>query len=131
MDNETTGNDNIIDCPQCSIKNPVESDICYNCGAPLHEQDLPEKKAGRLWLAIAGIVLFFAGALFFYYRPDSTVTPSSESNLASEKKPVAPPPGQPPLPEKASVVKAVSESEADDDRIDLPVGFGPWDHQPA
>jgi len=123
MDTDSADDPKIIDCPQCSIKNPIESDICYNCGAPLHEQDLPEKKAGRRWLAIAGIVLFVAGALFLYYRPDSTVTPSSESNLTSEKKPETPPPRQTPLPEKASVVKAVPESEADEDRIDLPVGL--------
>jgi hypothetical protein len=45
MDTDSAEDPKIIDCPQCRIKNPIESDICYNCGAALHE--MPTKKAGR------------------------------------------------------------------------------------
>jgi len=81
MDTDSADNPKIIDCPQCHIKNPIESDICYNCGAPLHEHEIPAKKAGRPWLAVVVLVLFVVGGFYFYYRSDSTSAPSSESNL--------------------------------------------------
>ena len=123
MDKDSADDPKIIDCPQCSIKNPIESDICYNCGAPLHEHEPSAKKAGRPWLAIVVFILFVAGVLFFYYRPDSTTAPSSKSNLISEKKPVTPSPRQTRLPEKASVSKGVVESETDAEQFNIPVGL--------
>ena len=42
MDNE------IILCPRCDTENPVESDICYVCGEPLHAQQ--HEKSAKLWL---------------------------------------------------------------------------------
>jgi clan AA aspartic protease (TIGR02281 family) len=123
MDTDSADDPKIIDCPQCRIKNPIESDICYNCGAPLHEHEPPAKKAGRPWLAVVVFVIFVAGVFFFYYRPDSTITPLSKSNLNSQKTPVTPPSRQTRLPEKASVVNAVTESEADAGQINIPVGL--------
>jgi clan AA aspartic protease (TIGR02281 family) len=111
---------NIIACPQCNIKNPIESDICYNCGASLHE--IQAKKSGRPLFAVVVFFLFVAVVLYFYYRSDSTSPPPSESNLIS-KTPLTPPPKQTPLPEKISVVKAVTESEADVKQINIPVGL--------
>jgi clan AA aspartic protease (TIGR02281 family) len=121
MDTDSAEDPKIIDCPQCRIKNPVESDICYNCGADLHE--IPTKKAGRPWLAVVVFVLFVVGVLYFYYRPDSTPPPPSKSNLISKIEPVTPPPAQTSVPEKASVVKAVTETEADTEQINIPVGL--------
>ena len=123
MDADSADNPKIIDCPQCRIKNPIESDICYNCGAPLHEHETPAKKAGRPWLAVVVVVLFVVGGFYFYYRSGSTPPPSSQSNLISPKTPVTPPPRQTRLPEQASVVKAVTESEADVETINIPVGL--------
>ena len=119
MDTDSADDPKIIDCPQCSIKNPIESDICYNCGAPLHEHEPPAKKAGRPLLAVVLFVLFVAGVLFFYYRPHSTIAPSPKSNLISEKKPVTPPPERKRLPEKAAVVKAVTENETNAEQINI------------
>ena len=45
MDTDSANDPKIIDCPRCRIKNPIESDICYNCGASLH--GVPGEKAGR------------------------------------------------------------------------------------
>ncbi len=123
MDKDSAEDPKIIDCPQCRIKNPIESDICYNCGASLHEHEPPAKKAGRPWLAVVVFVLFVVGAFYFYYRSGSTPPPSSRSNLISEIKPVTPPPAQTRLPEKASVVKAVTETEVDTEQINIPVGL--------
>ncbi len=123
MDTDSAEDPKIIDCPQCRIKNPIESDICYNCGASLHEHEPPAKKAGRPWLAVVVFVLFVVGAFYFYYRSGSTPPPSSRSNLISEIKPVTPPPAQTRLPEKASVVKAVTETEVDTEQINIPVGL--------
>jgi clan AA aspartic protease (TIGR02281 family) len=123
MDTDSADDPKIIDCPQCHIKNPIESDICYNCGASLHEHETPEKKAGRPGLAVVAFVLFVVGVLYFYYRPDSTPPPSSQSNLISKKKPVTPTARQTRLPEKASVIKDVTESEADAEQINIPVGL--------
>jgi clan AA aspartic protease (TIGR02281 family) len=121
MDTDSAEDPKIIDCPQCRIKNPIESDICYNCGAALHE--MPTKKAGRPWLAVVVFVLFVVGVLYFYYRSDSTPPPSAKSNLISPKTPVTPPPRQTRLPEKTSVVKVVTESEADAEQINISVGL--------
>ena len=121
MDTDSAEDPKIIDCPQCRIKNPIESDICYNCGAALHE--LPAKKAGRPWLAVVVFLLFVVGVLYFYYRSDSTPPPSAKSNLISKVKPVTPPPPQTRLPEQASVVKAVTETEAVTEQINIPVGL--------
>ena len=120
MDTDTADDAKIIDCPQCRIKNPIESDICYNCGASLHE--MPAKKASRSWLAVVVFVLFVGGVLYFYYRSNSTIPPPSKSNLFSKDR-VTSTPGQARLPEKASVVKADTESEADADQINIPVGL--------
>ena len=121
MDTDSAEDPKIIDCPQCRIKNPIESDICYNCGAALHE--LPAKKAGRPWLAVVVFLLFVVGVLYFYYHSDSTPPPSAKSNLISKVKPVTPPPPQTRLPEQASVVKAVTETEAVTEQINIPVGL--------
>ena len=123
MDTDSAEDPKIIDCPQCRIKNPIESDICYNCGASLHEHETPAKKTGRPWLAVVVFVLFVVGVLYFYYRPDSTPPPPSKSNLISKIEPVTPPPAQTSVPEKASVVKAVTETEADTEQINIPVGL--------
>jgi clan AA aspartic protease (TIGR02281 family) len=120
MDTDTADDAKIIDCPQCRIKNPIESDICYNCGASLHE--MPAKKASRSWLAVVVFVLFVVGVLYFYYRSNSTIPPPSKSNLFSKDR-VTSTPGQTRLPEKTSVVKADTESEADADQINIPVGL--------
>ena len=122
MDTDSADDPKIIDCPQCHIKNPIESDICYNCGASLHEH-APPKKAGHPWLAVVVFVLFVVGVLYFYYRPDSTPPSPSKSNLVTQKKPVEPPPRQTRLPEKDSAVKAVTESEAGAEQINIPVGL--------
>ncbi len=121
MDTDSADDAKIIDCPQCNIKNPIESDICYNCGASLHEMLV--KKAGRPWLAVIVFVLFAVGLLYFYFRPDSTIEPSSKSNRISSKTPVTSPSRQTHLPEKASIVKAKTESEADAVQINIPVGL--------
>ncbi len=123
MDTDSAEDPKIIDCPQCNIKNPIESDICYNCGAPLHEHGTPPQKAGHPWLAVVVFVLFVVGVFYFYYRPDSTPPSPSQSNLVTQEKPVKPPPGQTRLPEKASVVKTVTETEAGAEQINIPVGL--------
>lgn len=120
MDTGSAEDAKIIACPQCHIKNPIESDICYNCGAALHEP--PAKRAGRPWLAIVIFVLFVGGVFYFYYRSDSTTPPSSESNLVS-KTPVTSPSEKTRLPEEAAAVKAVAESEDDSEQIHIPVGL--------
>jgi clan AA aspartic protease (TIGR02281 family) len=84
---------------------------------------MPTKKAGRPWLAVVVFVLFVVGVLYFYYRSDSTPPPSAKSNLISPKTPVTPPPRQTRLPEKTSVVKVVTESEADAEQINISVGL--------
>jgi clan AA aspartic protease (TIGR02281 family) len=123
MDTDSADNPKIIDCPQCHIKNPIESDICYNCGAPLHEHETPAKKAGRHWLAVVVLVLFVVGGFYFYYHSDSTPPPTSQSNLISPKTPVTPPPRQIRVPEQASDVKYLTESEADAELINIPIGL--------
>ncbi|MGD9079847.1 MAG: TIGR02281 family clan AA aspartic protease [Desulfobacterales bacterium] len=121
MERDSADDPKIIDCPQCNIKNPIESDICYNCGASLHEK--PAKKAGHPLLLIALFVLFVVGVIYFYYRPDSTPPPAPKSNLISEKKPEKLPPRQTRLPGKAAVVKPLPESETDTEQINISIGL--------
>ena len=49
----------IVKCPRCETDNPVESDICYICGAVLQEQ--PPRKAGKKWLYSLIVAAFFLG----------------------------------------------------------------------
>ena len=79
MEKDTAEDANIIACPQCNIKNPIESDICYNCGTSLHE--IPAKKSGRPWFAVVVFFLFVAVVLYLYYRSDSTPPQSPETNI--------------------------------------------------
>ncbi len=119
MDNETIGNDNIIDCPQCSVKNPIESDICYNCGVSLHES--PTSKTSWSWLPAVAFILFVGGLLyFFYFDSNRTSAPPSKSQTASAEKTI--PKREPaPLTEKASFTKAGLADEAE--AINIPVGL--------
>lgn len=57
----------IVQCPRCDTDNPVESDICYICGAALHEQ--PSRKAGKKWLygLIVTIIIFGIGGFCYFY----------------------------------------------------------------
>jgi len=120
MDKDSADDSKIIDCPQCRIKNPIESDICYNCGAPLHS--MPAKKAGRPWLVVVIFVLFAAIVLYFFYRSDSSGPSTSESNLLSKERTTSPP-APTSLPEEVSVVEADSEIEADAQQINIPTGL--------
>ena len=119
MDNETTSDNNIIDCPQCSVKNPIESDICYNCGVSLHES--PTAKTSWSWIPTVVFILFVGGLLyFFYFDPNRTSAPLSNSKTVSAEKTI--PKRQPaPLPEKASFTKAGLADEAEP--IDIPIGL--------
>ncbi len=119
MDTDTADKDKIIDCPQCRIKNPIESDICYNCGASLHE--IPSKKASRLWLKVTVFILFVFSALYFYYRSNPTIPPPVKSKAASTDKPASTR-RQAKLPEKASFIEPVTDSESDAEQINIPVG---------
>ncbi len=120
MDNETADLDNnIIDCPQCGVKNPIESDICYNCGVSLHEVPIVKKR--RSWIPGFLFVLFVAGLIYFFYTDfNRSDAPLSKIQTAPTEKPI--PKSEPePLPEKASFVKAGQSSEAE--RINLPLGL--------
>ena len=119
MDIETADNENIIDCPQCSVKNPIESDICYNCGASLHEAPIP--KTRRSWIPVVIFILFIGGVLYFFYHDSNrTSPPPSKTKTASAEKPI--PKRQPiPLPEKASFAKAGPADEAEP--INIPLGL--------
>lgn len=119
MDVDTANDDKIIACPQCRIKNPIESDICYNCGASLHE--MPEKKARRLWLPVAVFILFVFSVLYYYYRSNPTIPPPAKSIVSSTEKPTANRP-QAKLPEKASPVKPVTDNESDVEQLNIPIG---------
>ena len=57
----------IVKCPRCDTDNPVESDICYICGAALHEQ--PPPKAGKKWLygLIVTVIIFGIGGFCYFY----------------------------------------------------------------
>ncbi len=84
MDSDTTGEDKIIDCPQCSVKNPIESDICYNCGASLHA--VATQKTSRSWIPAVVCILFVAGVLYFYYDWNvNRHTPAKPKTVAAEK----------------------------------------------
>ena len=120
MDTDIAENDNIIDCPQCRIKNPIESDICYNCGASLHE--IPAKKTSRLWLPVAVLIVFVFGALYYYYRLGPTKPPPAKPKVSSTEKPAAAP-QQTSLSEKASPIKPVTVSESDAEQINIPTGL--------
>jgi clan AA aspartic protease (TIGR02281 family) len=120
MDTDTAENDKIIDCPQCRIKNPIESDICYNCGASLHE--IPAKKASRLWLPVAVFILFVFSVLYYYYRSNPTVPPPAKSKVSSTEKPTSTR-RQAKLPAKASPIQPVTESESDTEQINIPIGL--------
>lgn len=119
MDTETAGNDNIIDCPQCSIKNPIESDICYNCGASLHEVPVPKKS--RSWMAAVVVILFAVGLFYFFYADSNrTSTPPPKKKSATVEK--ALPERKPlPLPEKTSFVKSGPADEAEP--FNIPIGL--------
>ncbi len=119
MDIETADNENIIDCPQCSVKNPIESDICYNCGVSLHES--PTSKTSWSWLPAVAFILFVGGLLyFFYFDSNRTSAPPSKSQTASAEKTI--PKREPaPLTEKASFTKAGLADEAE--AINIPVGL--------
>ena len=119
MDTDTANDDKIIACPQCRIKNPVESDICYNCGASLHE--IPEKKASRLWLPVAVFILFASCILYYYYRLNPTIPPPAKSKVSSTEKPTLKRP-QAKLPEKASPVKSVPDKKSDAEQLNIPIG---------
>jgi len=119
MDTDTADDAKIIDCPQCRIKNPIESDICYNCGAALH--DLPAKKAGRSWLIIIVFLLFVAGVLYFYYRSDRTGPAPVKPNAFAEDR-ATPTSGPARLPEQDSPVEADSEAETEARQINIPTG---------
>ena len=119
MDTDTVENDKIIDCPQCRIKNPIESDICYNCGTSLHE--IPAKKARRIWLPVAVFILCVFSALYFYYRPSPTTPPPAKSKVSSIEKPTSTR-RQARLPEKPAPIKPVTESKSDAEQINIPIG---------
>lgn len=120
MDTDTADKDKIIDCPQCRIKNPIESDICYNCGASLHE--IPVKKTSRPWLPVIVCILFILSALYFYYRSNPSIPPPSKTQASSTDKPSSTRP-QARISEKASSVKPVTGSEFDAGQISIPTGL--------
>jgi clan AA aspartic protease (TIGR02281 family) len=120
MDTNLDDDGNIIDCPQCGIKNPVESDICYNCGASLHEA--PLKRGSRLWIAVVVSILFVLSVLFFYYRSTAT-RPSPPEIKPPAVDQAAPTPKEAKLPEKDLPSEEAVESEADVEVINLPVGL--------
>jgi clan AA aspartic protease (TIGR02281 family) len=120
MDTDTADNDKIIDCPQCRIKNPIESDICYNCGASLHE--IPIKKKSRPWLPVIVCILVILSVLYFYYRSNQSLPPPSKSQTASTPKPSSTRP-QAEISEKAFAVKPVTSRESDAEQIRIPTGL--------
>jgi clan AA aspartic protease (TIGR02281 family) len=120
MDKDSADDTKIIDCPQCHIKNPIESDICYNCGAFLH--GMPRKKAGRSWRAVVIFFLFVAGVLYFYYRSDSPRPSSPESNGLPEDR--VPSPAIPiRLPEAPTDSETDADLETDVEQINIPSGL--------
>ena len=120
MDTNLADDDKIIDCPQCGIKNPIESDICYSCGASLHE--VPLKKVNRSWVPVVFFILFIVSALFFYYRSNTTIPlPSKAKTVAAGQPSSAPKEAE--LPEKDLPPEAPAENEPDVEQISLPVGL--------
>ncbi|MGD2187411.1 MAG: TIGR02281 family clan AA aspartic protease [Desulfobacterales bacterium] len=120
MDTDTADNDKIINCPQCRIKNPIESDICYNCGTSLHE--MPAKKKSRPWLPVIICILFIVSVLYFYYRSNPSIPPPSKTQTASTDKPSAARPQAKPPP-KTSLVRPDPGSEIDAALINIPIGL--------
>ncbi len=120
METNLADDDKIIDCPQCGIKNPIESDICYSCGTSLHE--VPSKKGSWIWLPVVIFILFVVGVLFFYYR-SSTTSPSPPKAKTSAADYVASTPRKAELPEKEIAPEEPAESEPDVEQINLPVGL--------
>lgn len=118
MDTDTADNDNIIDCPQCSIKNPIESDICYNCGTSLHEAPTPQTH--RKWIYVFLFILLSVGVIYFFYDSNRSGAPPSKSKPVSAEK--AKPSLEPePLPAKTSFVKAGPSGEAEP--FNIPTGL--------
>jgi clan AA aspartic protease (TIGR02281 family) len=120
MDTYLADDDKIIHCPQCGIKNPIESDICYSCGASLHE--IPSKKGIRPWMPLVVFILFIAGVLFFYYRSNTT-RPSPSKAETTHAGQEASTPVKAELPEKNAIDEQPAESEPDVEQINLPVGL--------
>ena len=119
MDTYLADDDKIINCPQCGIKNPIESDICYSCGTSLHE--IPSKKGSRFWIPVVVFILFVVGVLFFYYHSNSTLPSSSKAKTAAAGQTAATP-AEAELPEKDALAEQPAESEPDVEQINLPVG---------
>jgi len=120
MDTDTADNEKIIDCPQCRIKNPIESDICYNCGAFLHE--IPIKKTSRPWRPVIVGILLILSAFYFYYRSNPSLPPPPKSQAFSADKPSSTRP-QAGISEKAPAVKPVTDRESDAEQISIPTGL--------
>jgi clan AA aspartic protease (TIGR02281 family) len=120
MDTDTAENDKIIDCPQCRIKNPIESDICYNCGASLHEITI--KKTSRPWLPVVVCSLLILSAIYIYHRSKPTKPLPSESQISSTDEPSSIP-AQAKISDQTSVVKPVKSRESDAEQINIPIGL--------
>lgn len=116
---DTNQDDRIIECPQCQIKNPVESDICYNCGVSLHE--VPSKKISWNWLQALLIILLGVGVFYWYYRPDNKIPqPQKTKKTAPQpaiafKKKLTP-------PVQSFTDKKTDNIETEIKQINLPVG---------
>ncbi|UCG07459.1 MAG: hypothetical protein JSV83_02035, partial [Desulfobacterales bacterium] len=97
----------IIQCPRCDTDNPVESDICYICGAALHVQS--PQKAGKKWLYGLFIAVIFIGVGGFCYFQFFTSEPP--------KKLMLPAPTPKPLEQKEKInlpaPSALPEASAD------------------
>jgi len=120
MDTNLADDDKIIDCPQCGIKNPIESDICYSCGTFLHE--VPSKKVSRLWFLIVAFIVFSVGVLFFYYRSNTTSSSPPKAQTATTDQAAATP-KEAALPENDLTPAEPAEGEPDVEQINLPVGL--------
>ena len=120
MDTNLAGDDKIIDCPQCGIKNPVESDICYSCGTSLHE--VHSTKVSWLWLPVVVCMLFIIGMLFFYY-PSSTTSPPPPKAKTAAADQAAAIPEEAQLPQKDLFDEEPAENEGDVEQINLPIGL--------
>jgi clan AA aspartic protease (TIGR02281 family) len=119
MDTNLAGDDTIIDCPQCGIKNPIESDICYSCGAPLHEA--PAAKVSRTWIPIVVFILFIVGVLFFYYRLNDTGPSPSKAKTLPVGQPASIP-LETDLPVEDLFPEQPAEIQPDVEPLILPVG---------
>jgi len=120
MDTNLADDDKIIDCPQCGIKNPIESDICYSCGASLHED--PPKKVSRLWIPVFVFILFIVSVCFFYYRSNNPI-PSPPKVKSAPADQAASALIEAELSEKDLPPEEPAESESDVEQINLPVGL--------